>query len=74
LFVPEHVNLSGLIPKLIKGLKNRDLSLRRACISCLRQLLQREAKEVSEHAKLLFMHDTTEDLSLEFSIFRSLEG
>jgi hypothetical protein len=74
LFVPEHVNLSGLIPKLIKGLKNRDLSLRRACISCLRQLLQREAKEVSEHAKLLFMHDTTEDSSLEFSIFRSLEG
>ncbi|CAF4804538.1 unnamed protein product [Rotaria sp. Silwood2] len=56
LFAPRHVNLSTLVPELIKALKSRDLSLRRACVSCLRQLSQREAKEVSKHAKL-FMKD-----------------
>jgi len=73
-FAPRHVNLSILVPKLIKGLKSPDLLLRRACISCLRQLSQREAKEVSEHTKLLFIHDKEQDLSSEFSVFRSLEG
>jgi len=74
LFAPRHVNLPILVSELIKGLTNLDLSLRRACISCLRQLSQREAKEVSEHTKLLFMDDTTQDLSLKLSVFRSLEG
>lgn len=73
LFAPRHVNLSTLVPELIKALKTRDLSLRRACVSCLRQLSQREAKEVSEHAKL-FMKDKAQDLSLGLSEFRSLEG
>jgi vesicle coat complex subunit len=73
-FAPRHINLSVLVPELIKELKSRDLLLRRACISFLKQLVQREAKEVNEHAKLLFMHVTAEDLSTEFSIFGSLEG
>ncbi|CAF1153890.1 unnamed protein product [Adineta ricciae] len=72
LFAPRHVNLSALVPELIKALKSRDLSLRRACVSCLRQLSQREAKEVSEHAKL-FMKDKASELSNELSEFRSLE-
>ncbi|CAF0968829.1 unnamed protein product [Rotaria sordida] len=72
LFAPRHVNLSNLVPELIKALKCRDLSLRRACVSCLRQLSQREAKEVSEHAKL-FMKDKVQDLTLGLSEFRSLE-
>ncbi|UJR09975.1 hypothetical protein I4U23_014199 [Adineta vaga] len=72
LFAPRHVNLSALVPELIKALKSRDLSLRRACISCLRQLSQREAKEVSEHARL-FMKDRAQDLTHELSEFRSLE-
>ncbi len=74
LFAPRHVNLPILVSELIKGLTSLDLSLRRACISCLRQLSQREAKEVREHTKLLFMDDTTQDLSLKLSVFRSLEG
>jgi hypothetical protein len=72
LFAPRHVNLSTLVPELIKALKTRDLSLRRACVSCLRQLSQREAKEVSEHAKV-FMKDKAQDLSFGLSEFRSLE-
>ncbi len=72
LFAPRHVNLSTLVPELIKALKSRDLSLRRACVSCLRQLSQREAKEVSEHARV-FMKDKAQDLSIGLSEFRSLE-
>ncbi|CAF2246902.1 unnamed protein product [Rotaria magnacalcarata] len=72
LFAPRHVNLSNLVPDLIKGLKCRDLSLRRACVSCLRQLSQREAKEVSEHAKL-FIKDRAQDSTLGLSEFRCLE-
>jgi hypothetical protein len=72
LFAPRHVNLSTLVPELIKALKCRDLSLRRACVSCLRQLSQREAREVSEHARV-FMKDRAQDLSIALSEFRSLE-
>lgn len=72
LFAPRHVNLSTLVPELIKALKSRDLSLRRACVSCLRQLSQREAKEVSEHARV-FMKEKAQDISLGLSEFRSLE-
>ena len=68
LFAPRHVNLSALVPELIKALKSRDLSLRRACVSCLRQLSQREAKEVSDHARA-FIRDRAQDLTE----FRSLE-
>ena len=34
-------------------LSNTNLLLRKAAVSCLRQLLQREAKEVREHAQTL---------------------
>ena len=51
-FAPRHVNLSALVPDLIKGLASQDLPLRRACASCLRQLSQREARELSDHGKL----------------------
>ena len=73
LFAPRHVNLSALVPELIKALKSRDLSLRRACVSCLRQLSQREAKEVSDHARS-FMKEKAQDLSIGLAEFRSLEG
>ncbi|CAF1344983.1 unnamed protein product [Adineta steineri] len=72
LFAPRHVNLTTLVPELIQALKSRDLSLRRACVSCLRQLSQREAREVSEHARV-FMKDRAQDLSHGLSQFRSLE-
>jgi len=72
LFASRHVNLSTLVPELIQALKTRDLSLRRACVSCLRQLSQREAKEVSEYAKG-FMKERAQDTSTGLSEFRSLE-
>ncbi|CAH1153655.1 unnamed protein product [Phaedon cochleariae] len=50
LFAPKHVNLSSLVPTLCRTLSSNHLLLRRAAISCLRQLVQREAKEVCEHA------------------------
>ncbi|XP_043664678.1 HEAT repeat-containing protein 5B isoform X1 [Vespula pensylvanica] len=53
LFAPRHVNLSSLVPTLCRTLSSNHLLLRKAAISCLRQLVQREAKEVCEHAMTL---------------------
>ncbi|XP_014481449.1 PREDICTED: HEAT repeat-containing protein 5B isoform X3 [Dinoponera quadriceps] len=53
LFAPRHVNLSSLVPTLCRTLSSNHLLLRKAAISCLRQLAQREAKEVCEHAMTL---------------------
>ncbi|XP_054269957.1 HEAT repeat-containing protein 5B-like isoform X2 [Macrosteles quadrilineatus] len=53
LFAPRHVNLSSLVPMLCKTLASNHLLLRKAAVSCLRQLTQREAKEVCEHALTL---------------------
>ncbi|MCL4124784.1 UNVERIFIED_CONTAM: hypothetical protein GTU68_043849 [Idotea baltica] len=50
MFAPRHVNLSSLVPVLVNKLSSRHLLLRRAAVSCLRQLSQREAWEVCEHA------------------------
>lgn len=53
LFAPRHVNLSSLVPTLCRTLSSSHLLLRKAAISCLRQLAQREAREVCEHAMSL---------------------
>lgn len=50
LFAPSYVDLSYLVPSLCSVLNSSHLSLRRAAVSCLYQLSQREAKEVCEHA------------------------
>ncbi len=50
MFAPRHVNLSSLVPVLCRSISSRHLGLRRAAVSCLRQLVQREAREVCEHA------------------------
>lgn len=57
LFAPQHVNLSALVLSLCKTLTNNYLMLRKAAVACLRQLAQREAKEVCEHAMNLFNDD-----------------
>lgn len=54
LFAPRHVNLSALVLSLCKTLSNNYLVLRKAAVACLRQLAQREAKEVCEHAMSFF--------------------
>lgn len=53
LFAPRHLNLSSLVPTLCGILSSNHLLLRKAAISCLRQLVQREAKEVCELAMTL---------------------
>lgn len=50
MFAPRHVNLSKLVPLLCRSISSQHLGLRRAAVSCLRQLVQREAREVCEHA------------------------
>lgn len=57
LFAPRNVNLSTLVPSLCKTLSSNYLMLRKAAVACLRQLAQREAKDVCEHALTL----TTDD-------------
>ncbi|XP_064192234.1 HEAT repeat-containing protein 5A isoform X6 [Anguilla rostrata] len=62
MFTPQHVNLASLVPSLceilldysvLANLCSSYLSLRRAVVACLRQLAQREAAEVTEHAVAL---------------------
>ncbi|XP_038116555.1 HEAT repeat-containing protein 5B isoform X3 [Culex quinquefasciatus] len=57
LFAPRHVILSTLVPNLCQNLSSNYLMLRKAAISCLRQLTTREAKEVCEHALTLVSDD-----------------
>ena len=52
IFAPDFLNLSIFIPQLCKTLFSKHLLLRRASVACLRQLAQREAKEVCEHGLL----------------------
>uniref|UniRef100_A0A6B2ELW8 HEAT repeat-containing protein 5A n=1 Tax=Phlebotomus kandelakii TaxID=1109342 RepID=A0A6B2ELW8_9DIPT len=60
LFAPRHVNLSNLVPTLCRTLSSDYLMLRKAAVSCLRQLTQREAKEVCDHALTMTPTDDTE--------------
>uniref|UniRef100_A0A8B9IWV3 HEAT repeat-containing protein 5A n=1 Tax=Amazona collaria TaxID=241587 RepID=A0A8B9IWV3_9PSIT len=53
MFAPRHVNLSSLVRCLCVNLCSSYLLLRRAVVACLRQLVQREAAEVSEYAVAL---------------------
>lgn len=59
LFAPRHVNLSSLVPSLCKTISSNYLMLRKAAVACLRQLAQREAKEVCEHALTLNREDAS---------------
>ncbi|XP_036928579.1 HEAT repeat-containing protein 5A isoform X7 [Acanthopagrus latus] len=92
MFSPPHVNLASLVPalceilldySLLANLCSSYLSLRRAVVACLRQLVQREALEVSEHAvtlvKELPRRDNTQldvtikEVGLEGALFTLLD-
>lgn len=92
MFAPRFVNLSSLVPSLCEilldysvliNLCSSYLSLRRAVVACLRQLAQREAVEVSEHAvalvKELPRRDNTQldvtikEVGLEGALFSLLD-
>uniref|UniRef100_A0AAQ5YVX3 HEAT repeat-containing protein 5A n=1 Tax=Amphiprion ocellaris TaxID=80972 RepID=A0AAQ5YVX3_AMPOC len=77
MFSPPHVNLASLVPALCANLCSSFLCLRRAVVACLRQLVQREALEVSEHAvalvKELPRRDNTQLVGLEGALFTLLD-
>ncbi|XP_043372937.1 HEAT repeat-containing protein 5A isoform X7 [Dermochelys coriacea] len=74
MFAPRHVNLSSLVSCLCMNLCSSYLLLRRAVLACLRQLVQREAAEVSEHA-VTFVKDCREDFTPDINIREvGLEG
>uniref|UniRef100_A0A8C3YRM5 HEAT repeat-containing protein 5A n=1 Tax=Catagonus wagneri TaxID=51154 RepID=A0A8C3YRM5_9CETA len=83
MFAPRHVNLSSLVSCLCEILLDNSvlvnlcspyLLLRRAVLACLRQLVQREAAEVSEHAVML-AKDSRKELTLDANIREvGLEG
>lgn len=72
LFAPRYVNLSSLVPTLCRTLTSNYLMLRKAAISCLRQLTTREAKEVTEHAISIFTDD--DGLLSEYGLMGMLFG
>ncbi|AWP15910.1 HEAT repeat-containing protein 5A [Scophthalmus maximus] len=83
MFSPAHVNLSSLVPALCANLCSSYLCLRRAVVACLRQLVQREALEVSEHAVTLVkelprrdnthLDVTIKEVGLEGALFTLLD-
>ncbi|KAK3093785.1 hypothetical protein FSP39_020183 [Pinctada imbricata] len=62
MFAPRHVNLTSLVPHLCATLGSAHLLLRRAAVACLRQLVTREAKEVSDLALTLAVDSNKPDL------------
>ncbi|CDQ63125.1 unnamed protein product [Oncorhynchus mykiss] len=83
MFAPRHVNLASLVPSLCVNLCSSYLSLRRAVVACLRQLAQKEALEVSEHAVALVkelprrdnthLDVTIKEVGLEGALFSLLD-
>ncbi|XP_061223599.1 HEAT repeat-containing protein 5A isoform X3 [Neopsephotus bourkii] len=83
MFAPRHVNLSSLVSCLCEILLDNSvlvnlcssyLLLRRAVVACLRQLVQREAAEVSEYAVAL-VKENREDFTPDVNIREiGLEG
>ncbi|XP_047467316.1 HEAT repeat-containing protein 5A [Mugil cephalus] len=92
MFSPPHVNLAGLVPALceilldysmLDNLCSSFLCLRRAVVACLRQLVQREALAVSEHAVALVkelprrdnnqLDVTIKEVGLEGALFTLLD-
>uniref|UniRef100_A0A8C1EZC2 HEAT repeat-containing protein 5A n=1 Tax=Cyprinus carpio carpio TaxID=630221 RepID=A0A8C1EZC2_CYPCA len=77
MFAPGFVNLASLVPSLCINLCSSYLSLRRAVVACLRQLAQREAVEVSEHAVALIAIEeltfTFFEVGLEGALFSLLD-
>lgn len=78
MFAPRHVNLSSVVPHLVRMLSSPHLLLRRASMACLRQLAQREAKEVSQYAMTLAVDSkdaaVTDHTQLVITTETGLEG
>ncbi|XP_050406917.2 HEAT repeat-containing protein 5B isoform X1 [Patella vulgata] len=73
MFAPRHVNLTSLVPQLCDTLMSSHLLLRRAAVACLRQLVTREAKDISEQA-LKLSGEGTNGKKCEYITDSGLEG
>ncbi|XP_077394832.1 HEAT repeat-containing protein 5A isoform X2 [Festucalex cinctus] len=83
MFCPQHVHLAALVPALCANLCSSHLCLRRAVVSCLRQLVQREAPEVCQLAvtqakepqrrRATQLYITIKEVGLEGALFSLLD-
>ncbi|CAD6191634.1 unnamed protein product [Caenorhabditis auriculariae] len=81
LFAPRYVHLSQLVVDICSLLSSQHLAIRKAAVSCLRQLVQREAREVREHAQVLVPQGVVDesrklplpDTGLEGALFGMLD-
>uniref|UniRef100_A0AC35TKS7 DUF3730 domain-containing protein n=1 Tax=Rhabditophanes sp. KR3021 TaxID=114890 RepID=A0AC35TKS7_9BILA len=65
IFAPRFVQLDWLVKQICHLLYSDNLVLRKSSVACLRQLLQREAVEVREHANSLVPQSIMEQQHLE---------
>ncbi|WKY11159.1 hypothetical protein Q1695_003033 [Nippostrongylus brasiliensis] len=81
LYAPRYVNLGHLVVDIAKFLTSQHLCLRKSSVCCLRQLVQREAREVREHAQVLVPQGVVDegkklplpDTGLEGALFDMLD-
>ncbi|EPB67067.1 HEAT repeat protein [Ancylostoma ceylanicum] len=81
LYAPRYVNLGHLVVDIATFLTSQHLCLRKASACCLRQLVQREAREVREHAQVLVPQGVVDegkklplpDTGLEGALFDMLD-
>lgn len=81
LYAPRYVNLGHLVVDIATFLTSQHLCLRKSSVCCLRQLVQREAREVREHAQVLVPQGVVDegkklplpDTGLEGALFDMLD-
>ncbi|CAB3397442.1 unnamed protein product [Caenorhabditis bovis] len=75
LFAPRYVHLNQLVVDICSLLNSRHLVIRQQAVCCLRQLVQRESKEVRNHAQELVPQAVVETNRKKFPLPDSgLEG
>ncbi|CAH8837758.1 unnamed protein product [Trichobilharzia szidati] len=62
MFAPMHVKLAGLVPELQASLTSSHLVLRRAALSCLRQLSQKEAMDLYGYMTRSTLPSSSDDI------------
>ncbi|EGT37054.1 hypothetical protein CAEBREN_32553 [Caenorhabditis brenneri] len=75
LFAPRYVHMAQLVVDISSLLSSTDLVIRKQAVSCLRQLVQRESKEVRNHAQVLVPQGIVDTNKKKFALPESgLEG
>ncbi|CAI2353223.1 unnamed protein product [Caenorhabditis sp. 36 PRJEB53466] len=75
LFAPRYVHMAQLVTDVCSLLSSTHLVIRRQAVSCLRQLVQRESKEVRNHAQVLVPQGIVDTSKRKFALPESgLEG